>query len=66
MSVPKMDISTPGNGIMSKVAGEVTFVSDSLIIAGDRNYEITVKPQESVDNGNEEFHVFPKMSTTYL
>jgi NNP family nitrate/nitrite transporter-like MFS transporter len=63
MSVPKMDISTPGNGIMSKVAGEVTFVSDSLIIIGERNYEIIIKPEVTKDYGNEEFRIFPIKST---
>jgi len=60
MSIPKMDISTPGYGIMSRAAGEVTFVSDSLIIVGERSYELIAKPRES--DANEKFHVFPKKS----
>ncbi len=60
MSIPKMDISTPGNGIMSGAAGEVTFVSDSLIIVGERSYELITKPRES--GANEKFHVFPEKS----
>ncbi len=63
MSIPKMDLSTPGNGIMSKASGEVTFVSDSLIIVGDRNYKIIVEPQKSEKTRTGEFRIFPTKST---
>lgn len=63
MSVPKMDISTPGNGVMSTAAGKVTFVSDSLVTVGDNNYSIIQKPIESSEYVKEEFHIFPVKST---
>ncbi|MCB0482200.1 MAG: NarK/NasA family nitrate transporter [Flavobacteriales bacterium] len=63
MSVPKMVIVTPGNGVMSKTNGEVTFVSDSLVSVGTTNYSITQKPIESTEFIENEFHIFPVKTT---
>lgn len=38
---PRMDIQTPGPGIMAAGAGVVTAVSDSMIIAGEARYQLT-------------------------
>lgn len=61
MSVPKMDISTPGNGVMATSAGTVTFVSDTLIIVNKTEYPLvkkTIKPKaEKFDK--EEFNILP-------
>ncbi|KAA3652959.1 MAG: NarK/NasA family nitrate transporter [Bacteroidetes bacterium] len=61
MSVPKMDITTPGNGIMATKAGTVKFVSDSLIIVNDMEYPVVVEVKEVKDikYDQEEFHIFP-------
>ncbi len=41
--VPKMEITSPGKGVMSKFSGEVTYVSDSLITVGNKNYPVILK-----------------------
>lgn len=60
MSVPKMDISTPGNGIMANSAGTVTFVSDSLIVINDVTYPLIKKAKKQNKKfDKEEFHILP-------
>lgn len=61
MSVPKMDISTPGNGIMAVTAGTVTFVSDSLIKIDETEYPLIAKVNKPLPTkfDKEEFHIFP-------
>lgn len=59
--VPKMEITSPGKGVMAKFAGEVTFVSDSLITVGNNNYliitkSLTAKDFEKIDS---EVLIFP-------
>lgn len=47
--VPKMEITSPGKGVMAKFGGEVTFVSDSLITVGNKNYPVKIKPAVAKD-----------------
>ena len=51
--VPKMDIYSPGKGIMAVRSGVVTTVSESEIIVDEKHYSLIVKPRESqnVDDG---------------
>jgi NNP family nitrate/nitrite transporter-like MFS transporter len=64
MSVPKMDIITPGNGIMAKAKGEVTFVSSSVIRVGEKEYLLKPKPPEDINTKKyKEFHIFPVKSS---
>jgi MFS transporter, NNP family, nitrate/nitrite transporter len=44
--VPKMEITSPGDGVMAKQDGVVTFVSDDLIKVGEKEYPLTVKNLE--------------------
>ena len=41
--VPKMEIASPGKGVMAKQDGVVTLVSEGLIKVGEREYPLTVK-----------------------
>jgi NNP family nitrate/nitrite transporter-like MFS transporter len=41
--IPKMEIYSPGKGIMSKTSGTVTEVSDTLISIGDISYQLNSK-----------------------
>ncbi len=41
--IPKMEITSPGQGIMSKQDGTVTFVSESLVKVGETEYPVKVK-----------------------
>ncbi|EOZ96856.1 Nitrate/nitrite transporter [Indibacter alkaliphilus LW1] len=43
LMVPKMDIITPGKGIMATQAGEVSGVTDQAIEVGNRNYALASK-----------------------
>jgi len=47
--VPKMEITSPGKGVMARVSGEVTHVSDSLIIVDNKNYPIIQKSTAAKD-----------------
>ncbi len=47
--IPKMEITSPGKGVMAKFAGNVTFVSDSLIKVGNRDYAVIPKPHSAKD-----------------
>lgn len=61
MSIPKMDISTPGNGVMAINTGTVTFISDSLIKVDNHEYFLlkkTIVPKPKEFN-KEEFHLLP-------
>lgn len=56
--IPKMEIDSPGQGIMAKRNGTVTFVSDSLIKAGEMIYRLKTKPAGALSEDGE-FSVFP-------
>ncbi|PIW70249.1 MAG: MFS transporter [Ignavibacteriales bacterium CG12_big_fil_rev_8_21_14_0_65_30_8] len=43
LTVPRMEISSPGKGIMNKKAGEVTFVSDSKLKVDNIEYDVISK-----------------------
>ena len=58
MSVPKMDVSTPGNGVMAKGKGKITLVTETLIKVGEKEYLIIPRPPE-VQEDLDEFHIFP-------
>lgn len=60
--VPKMEIDSPGKGIMAKQAGTVTSVSDSLIKVDDIGYPLTVKPAE-IASEDQSFSAFPSKRT---
>lgn len=43
LTIPRMEVYSPGQGIMSKVSGEVTEVSDDLIRVGKTEYSLISK-----------------------
>jgi len=55
--VPKMEIYSPGQGIMAKRPGVVTEVSENLVVVGDQEYPVHAKSSkfqnlEDLDEGN--------------
>lgn len=56
--VPKMEIYSPGKGIMAKQGGTVAFVSDSLITVGDLSYPLIVKSNH-LDDADKKVLIFP-------
>jgi MFS transporter, NNP family, nitrate/nitrite transporter len=53
VTIPKMDIYSPGRGVMAKKTGVVTAISDESISVGSQNYAVKRKPLilESFDSG---------------
>ena len=45
LSVPKMNISSPGEGVTAKAGGTVTEVSETRISVGDKIYSVTPRPE---------------------
>jgi NNP family nitrate/nitrite transporter-like MFS transporter len=58
LSVPKMDIYSPGKGVMAKSPGTVTKVTETEIVVGDRSYPIA-KNSRSFEKLEDGVIVFP-------
>ncbi len=56
--IPKMEITSPGEGIMAKQDGVVTIVTDNIIKVGEREYPLTVKNTE-YENTDDKVVIFP-------
>ena len=55
--IPKMEIDSPGKGIMAKRGGTVTFVSDSLLKIDEMSYPLIKKPAEVISD-EKSFFIF--------
>jgi NNP family nitrate/nitrite transporter-like MFS transporter len=47
--IPKMDVYSPGRGIMAKRPGVVTEVTASTIVVDDKSYSVNAKPETLTD-----------------
>jgi len=56
--VPKMEIHSPGKGIMAKQSGTVEEVSDTSVVVGSRIYPLVSKSNE-LENVDDSVLVFP-------
>ena len=56
--IPKMEITSPGQGIMARQDGVVTFVSEDMIKVGENEYPVKVKNEEKEINDSK-IAVFP-------
>lgn len=56
--IPKMEITSPGQGIMAKQNGTVTHVSDDLIKVGENEYRLKVKNHE-MENVDDKIMILP-------
>ena len=56
--IPKMDIYSPGKGIMAKQSGVVTAISDTEIIVGDKHYPLISKSTK-LDTFDDKLLIFP-------
>jgi NNP family nitrate/nitrite transporter-like MFS transporter len=65
LSIPKMDIFTPGVGISSKQSGTVFEVGQNLIVISDRTYEVNPRPLALAAEIDAETNSFflPKLQT---
>lgn len=57
--VPKMEIDSPGRGVMAQQAGTVTAVSDRLIVIDGMEYPLVAKPVD-VATDDASFSAFPR------
>ncbi len=59
--VPRMDIQSPGKGIMAKAGGVVTAVSAEAVTVGERTYPLQQRPAEwlPADQRDRSLLVFP-------
>lgn len=58
LTVPKMEIVSPGSGVVAKRAGVVSLVTEDEIRVGERSYPL-IKESGRLDNIDEEALVFP-------
>ena len=58
LSVPKMEVYSPGKGVMAKAPGMVKTVSETEVVVGDRTYPI-MKNGHEFDNVDDRLIVFP-------
>lgn len=56
--IPKMEISSPGIGIMAKSTGTVTAVTDSKITVGDKTYQLIKRENQDIKYDEGTF-IFP-------
>ncbi len=56
--IPRMEINSPGRGIMAKRAGTVTAVSDAEIKVDDKTYQLVKRDIENIDY-DEGIFIFP-------
>ncbi len=47
LTIPRMEVYSPGRGVMNKKAGTVTFVSDTKIQVGEKSYNVISKSAKS-------------------
>ena len=60
--IPKMEVYSPGAGIMAIQAGTVTEVSPSAVVIGNKRYELA-EQDESFDTLDERVLMFPTKTT---
>ncbi len=60
--IPKMEIYSPGRGVMAMRSGTVTAVSGSAIVVGSKSYELKARP-ESLKNFDDQLLVLPTKQT---
>ena len=58
LTVPKMEITSPGKGVIAKMAGTVTAVTENEIKVGEKVYPLTVKTGE-FEGIDDKILVFP-------
>ncbi|MEM7351552.1 MAG: MFS transporter [Acidobacteriota bacterium] len=61
LSIPRMDITSPGTGVAAKQAGTVEHVSASQIVVGERTYDLVAKPAES--HNEKATHLLPRVTS---
>ncbi|MFN6962933.1 MAG: MFS transporter [Pyrinomonadaceae bacterium] len=58
LTIPKMEITSPGKGVVAERDGVVTAVSEDSIVVGDKTYSLIVR-SDAAQNLDEGMMVFP-------
>ena len=63
--IPRMDMETPGRGVMAKAGGTVTAVSDTEIVVGDKSYAVRGPTGTTLtdEQKNSETLIWPKRAS---
>lgn len=61
--IPKMDIYSPGRGVMAKRSGEVTAITDKTVMVGEVSYAIRQKPEPIENYTDDQMLIFPTKQT---
>lgn len=62
LCVPRMDIESPGQGVMALRGGVVTAVSDTAVTVGDVKYPLLIRPDNANHEYSQDIFVFPTFS----
>jgi NNP family nitrate/nitrite transporter-like MFS transporter len=57
--IPKMEIYSPGRGVMAKRGGTVTAITSEAVVVDEMSYSIKQKPEPVVSYTDDELLVFP-------
>jgi len=57
--IPKMEIYSPGRGVMAKRGGTVTAITSEAVVVDEMSYSIKQKPEPVVSYTDDELVVFP-------
>ncbi|MCG8458070.1 MAG: cyclic nucleotide-binding domain-containing protein, partial [Holophagales bacterium] len=60
LSIPRMDITSPGTGVAAKQAGTVQVVTNTRIEVGETSYSLVSKPDQPVERAS---HLLPRMTS---
>ena len=61
--IPKMDIYSPGRGVMAKRSGEVITITNKTVMVGEINYAIKQRPEQIENYTDDQMLIFPTKQT---
>jgi NNP family nitrate/nitrite transporter-like MFS transporter len=61
---PKMEVESPGSGVMARRSGTVTRVTDAEVRVGDDVYTLTARPDDEIDESRA--HVLPVIRSWHV
>ena len=61
LSVPRMDIVAPGEGLMAEAAGEVRVVSQGQVVVGEKAYSLRPQPEQTEADRDSRTLIWPRL-----
>jgi NNP family nitrate/nitrite transporter-like MFS transporter len=65
LSIPRMEIESPGEGVSAASAGAITSVSSQLVVVGTRSYPLTPPPQASASQ-DQSASILPRITSWHI